>query len=300
MATTTPLFARARPPLLQLGLVLSGVAALMFAACAGPADASPLAMVQEASATTAVARTARISMAVDGGALKNVSFDGVMDFTAQRMRLTVDGSELGIPGATGKVDAVMDFRDKAVEFIRFPGLADEFGGKHWLKIDLAAGLKSLCPDVDLTGLLQAQSGDPTSGLRMLEGAKQVTKLGGEVVRGVNTKHYHVIVDVTRAVDRAPAGEREAMRKLVDMFTSTEQSADVWLDDQGRVRRYEQAIDFTALKLPPCLSSAQAGQADPFKGAKKIVFEMYDFGAATSIELPSAGDVVDSADVLADR
>jgi hypothetical protein len=296
MATNLQISARVRTYRQRFGPVLAGLAAIMLAACT-PAEASPLAMVQAASHTTVMAETARISMVINGGAMDDVSFDGVLDLAAERIQLTLDPSELGIPGATGPIDTVLDYRDKAVQYIRFPGLADEFGGKHWVMIDLGAALKSACPDLDLTGLLQAQSGDPTSGLSMLEGAEKVTKLGDDVVRGVTTTHYKVILDLAKAAEAAPPAERAAMRKLAGMYKSTEQSADVWIDDEGRVRRLEQEIDFDALELPPCLQSTQPEETNPFDGAMSFAFEMYDFGAAPSVELPRAGDVVDAAKAL---
>ena len=299
MATRRHAPARPRPNLRTIGLLLAGAAALLFAACGDPAGASPLAMVQHSSDATAAAKTARISMTMDGGQLNNVSFDGIFDFAADRMQMTLDAGELGIPGATGEVEVIADFGEAAFQYVRFPGLAEMLGGKSWMKMDLAAALKTVCPDVDLTALLQAQSGDPTSGLEMLEGAERVTHLGDAEVRGERTEHYQVVVNLKKAADNAPAAEREAMRMFADMYTSPEQTADVWLDEQGRVRRYAQSIDFASMKLPSCLSSASEQEANPFKGATKFTVEMYDFDAAPGVELPPESDVADMADVLAD-
>ncbi len=88
-------------------LVAAGSLTLLVGAC-GSDSATPLETVQAASVATAGSKTASIAMTITGGqgALKDVTFNGAYDFDRKLMSFTMDASKLGIPGATGNIEAV--------------------------------------------------------------------------------------------------------------------------------------------------------------------------------------------------
>ncbi|MFF5966731.1 hypothetical protein ACFY64_23965 [Streptomyces collinus] len=149
------------------------------------------------------------------------------------------------------------------------------GGKPWIKIDL--------------GKVSAQQGtgdqsmsDPAQSAAYAKAItdKDVTKKGTVTVNGVKTTHYRVSVDVAEL----PGGD--TLRKQVGPTLPM----DVWLDDEGRMRR--QQIDMT-VKAPEATqrSSADTSSA-PGKVTVRTVMDFTDFGTEVEADEPPAGQVTD--------
>ena len=275
-------------------LIAAAVVATVAGACGGDKP-TPLETVQAASAQTFESKTASIAMTVNGGsgALKNITMNGEYDFEHKLMAFEMDAAKLGLPGASGTVSAVMDFSDSVVQYMKLPGLEQETG-KSWMKIDVSQGIKALCPDLDFAALLQSQSGDPTSGLDTLKFAKSVKEIGTEKVRGEETTHYQVTVDVRDAAEHASAEARATMREFASWYINPVQTSEVWIDGEGRARKSEIVSDAANLKLPACMSASQA--QNPFQGKTTMSFELFDFGKKVDIKVPAGGDVLDLADL----
>jgi hypothetical protein len=251
--------------------------------------------VAGAATKTTEAHTAKVSMTMksDSGPFANgVTEEGGFDFGNRRGRFGFDMAQFGIPGAQGKVEAVFDFSAGLVMYIRMPQLAPELGGKEWMKIDASALGKA--SGVDFNSIIQNQSSDPTSGLQQLRGATEVTKVGSEVLRGATTTHYRLVVDLDKAVQQTPEAGRAAMQKLMELYTVKTLPAEVWIDGQGRARRYRTTIDTATLKLPAELQT----KANPFTGKLTMTMEYFDFGAAVDATPPPADQVTDMNDLLA--
>jgi hypothetical protein len=274
---------------------LAVVLAVVAGACGG-SKATPLETVRGASSATASAKSAAMSMTIKGasGALSNLSFSGGFDFDKHLAKVTIDGSKMGLPGG-GNIDAIMDFSDGAIEFMKIPGLAKELNGKHWVKLDLAATMAQACPGFDFGSLLKAQSGDPTSGLQVLTAADKVTVVGKEKVRGEQTTHYQVQVNLAKVVANAPEASRETMRKLAEFYVNPVLQQEVWIDGDGRARRVQQTVDSANMKLPDCMKAASA--QNPFTGTTTVTYEMYDFGKPVDVTIPVANDVADFQELM---
>ena len=275
-------------------LVLGASLALLGGAACGNRT-TPRETVQNASSETSSAKTAAIAMTISGGAgsLKNLTMNGAYDFDNRLLAFEMDASKLGIEGASGTIEAVMDFSDSVVQYMKFPGLKQEVG-KNWMKIDVAAAVASVCPDFDFAALLQSQSGDPTSGLQMLKVAKSVKELGEEKIRGEQTTHYRVTTDIRDVAAKAPEASRKTMQEMASWYVDPVQTSDVWIDGEGRARKSEVEVDSNNLKLPDCLAASQS--QNPFNGTTKVSYELFDFGKKVDIEVPAANDVVDLADL----
>lgn len=149
------------------------------------------------------------------------------------------------------------------------------GGKPWIKIDL--------------GKVAAQQG--TGGRSMSDPAqsaayakaitdKDVTEKGSATVNGVKTTHYRVSVDVAEL----PQGDtlREQVGPTLPM--------DVWLDDEGRMRR--QQIDMTVKAPETTQRSSSAASSAPEKVTVRTVMDFTDFGTEVEADAPPAGQVTD--------
>jgi hypothetical protein len=248
-------------------------------------------LVQSAASKTTTVSTARLSATIksaSGPLAKGLNYDGAFDFAMHRGRFQFDPSALGIPQAAGSVDALFDFSNGLIVYVKIPQIGEIVPGKSWIKFD-AGALAAKATGTDLSSIFAGQGSDPTSGLRLLAGAKQVTKAGSEVVRGTPTTHFHVIVDVNRAADAAQPQARDAMRKLADLYVNKTFPIDVWLDGQSRLRRLEQVVDPANLKLPGQLHPAPATS-----GPITIHVELFDFGSAVDTALPPADQIADSS------
>jgi hypothetical protein len=217
---------------------------------------------------------------------KNASFtaDGAFDFASRAGVLTVDMSSLGIPGAQGKVEirivgGVMYMNMSSLLGAAGPSAAQELGGKHWYKIDVS----SLAGGSKAGGLGSLGSSDPTSSLDALRGvSSDVKQVGSDSVRGVDTTHDAITIDMTKALDKVPAPQRALADKGLKMLGDGSFPADVWIDAQGRPR-----------KLVMHLAGAHVSSAT--FGA--LTMELYDYGTTVDVQAPSPDDTVDMMSLL---
>jgi hypothetical protein len=288
---------RAARPVIALAIVallVAGVASAFVRRNEGPT--TPLAMVQAAATSTAHAGTAHVvvtAKSASGPLANGITVDSAFDFDSRRATMNVDGSKFGAP-EIGTIEAVVDYANGLVMYMKFPPqLSSELGGKQWVKFDVGSLLKQSGLNVDLSALTQGQSADPTSGLAMLRGADTVVTVGTEAIRGTETTHYKLVVNLDKAIADAPESQRDALSKLASVYTIHTFPVDVWLDSDGRVRRLEQTIDPSSVHLPPGTPAAD----NPFTSPITTTFEMYDFGSPVDVKIPPADQTTDLSQLL---
>jgi hypothetical protein len=253
---------------------------------------SALAMVQASSTATEDAKTAHVSATVkaDSGPLANgLTVDGGFDFASRRARLDIDGAKFGAP-ELGKIQAIADYSSGVVIYMHVPpDFAQDLGGKEWAKLDFGALMRDQGVDVDIAGLFEGQSNDPTSGLRLLRGADNVVKVGPEQIRGIDTTHYRLDVSLDKAIaDASTPTERDALTKLANLYTVRTFPVEVWLDSDGRVRQFQESLDTATIRLPDALRT----QGNPLSGHVTITYDLYDFGSFVDINVPPPDQVTD--------
>lgn len=270
---------------MRLRLVAAAVMVLVvFAACGGGAG-NPLAAITLAAARTSDAGTARMTsdmtMTIQGQTIRSTG-EGELDLANELSHLTMTME--GVPGA-GVVETEM-YASGFTMYMR----SDSFGvsipgAKEWVEIDLqAAGEEA---GFDLGAFRQLGSNDPTASLDYLRGAKSVEEVGSEEIRGTRTTHYRATIEWDSVVDEVPEDTREAMRANVDLITEwtgeTEHVFDVWLDEEGRMRRMTMAFDY--------VTGPAAGSSID------MTMEMFDFGTDVAIELPDPSTVTPFEEVM---
>ncbi|MFD8225970.1 hypothetical protein ACFV16_17545 [Streptomyces massasporeus] len=149
------------------------------------------------------------------------------------------------------------------------------GGKPWIKIDLAKVAAQ-------QGTGGRSMNDPAQSAAYAKAItdKDVTEKGSATVSGVETTHYRVSVDVSEL----PQGDtlREQVGPTLPM--------DVWLDDEGRMRR--QQIDMT-VKAPEAKQRSSSGASSaPGEVTVRTVMDFTDFGTEVKADAPPAGQVTD--------
>jgi hypothetical protein len=150
--------------------------------------------------------------------------------------------------------------------------------KDWLKLDFAklARMKG-------TAMPKFENfASPNSGLAFLRATKgSAKKVGTETARGVKATHYSARVDLESAAAKAQGDTAKSLRRLGQQLVKQTIRADVWIDDQGLVRKeiYPQLIG--------------AGQP-----AVTFTNELYDWGPRVAISAPPASRVLDGTKAAA--
>jgi hypothetical protein len=287
---------------LALALVVAG------AGCGGGKDASSTSLpvledFQPVAAATARTDSARFEMELS---MQIPGFDQAFSFTASgasdeksgKGEFTMDlGSfaELmgGLAGSMGgKAPAgfgdpenwKLEMRlDGTVAYMHMPLLAGKLpGGKEWVRLDLekAASLQGL----DLAQLQGfAEGSDPRQMLDFLRAvSSEVTRVGTEDVRGVETTHYFAVVDFQKALaDLAKKSGQSSLLTQLGGFASSLQNVplDVWVDADNLVRRMNMDLSFAV--------PGQSGEAKV-----SMAMEIFDYGQPVTVDVPPASDTVD--------
>jgi hypothetical protein len=262
-------------------LALSVLVGLGAPACGG-SDKKPIAVLASATSKTVESKSSRVALTIKtagtGAGSGTITGDGAFDYVNRRGTLTMDTSAMDIPGFSGNIELVL-LGD--VFYMKLP--SGILGTKPWLKIDVATlGQQS---GVDLAGLRDLGSNDPSTNLQFLRGASDnVTKQGTEKVRGTETTRYHLTVDLEKAKTKVPENLRDDIDRIIRQIGHSTYPADVWVDGDELVRRLR--FDF-----------AGAGGAPAAGAAATVTQEFYDFGVAVTAEAPPADQVNDFAQLL---
>ncbi len=226
---------------------------------------------------TAAAGTARTELSIGGEVTPggSITGEGSVDFT--------DGSAviiLSVPGAgqveTRQVDGIVYTRVPEELAGRLPG------GFGWVRIDPreAAGQQ-------LGGALpQGQTGgDPTQVLAYLRALSgDVTEIGQEDVRGTPTTHYRATADLREAA-RANGADDAQIEQIVQTLGQDTLPIEVWIDEDGRVRRIRQDVPVPA---------GTAGGDQP--STTSLTQEFFDFGAQVDVQAPPEGETIDVSEL----
>ena len=252
-------------------LALCGVAtaALILSACGGSV-ATRSSRVADARARAVDAGTSRFEITYESSELPadvEVELAGEIDYVHGVGRLRF--------GYKDNVYEEIIFTGKRM-YVRMPSLAKYLGTtKEWTSYENDDDDDALNVVSFVGGPTQIR--DPSKVLEFLLGTSgEIRQVGTEEVRGVPTTHYRGAIDIEKVIDRAPAGERAALREELELlgedgFPKTI-PFDVWIDDDGLARRVR-------LELAP----GKTG------GAETI--EFYDFGVAVDVQPPDPSEVL---------
>jgi hypothetical protein len=255
--------------------------------------ATPAGLV-DAATHTAAAKTGHVEMSVDtvaNGQETHFGATGAFDADRHLFSTSLDLSSLfaatmhspsnnaanSALGSTANVIA-----SDNVVYLDFPLFARLVGVQtQWMSVPASTGASTF--DV----------ADPSAFLDFLHGAGgEVTDLGREQIRGVDTTHLHASVKLRDALNSATGAERDRLQRAIDQLGQSgsalldaEMPADVFIDDNGMVR--EIAFDFSV----PDTTGSTAAKAT-------LTVDLYDFGTAVAIDPPPADQVTDVTAKLA--
>jgi hypothetical protein len=223
------------------------------------------AAVRNVNQKTTEAKTARMVLRTQSSADgKSVAVDGegVIDLVGGNsvMNLSAEGEKM----EQRVVDQVLYQKLPPAQRSQVPGK------KPWVRIDLKKAAQQQGGN--------AQAANPADNTAYLKGIndKDVKKLGEEQVGGDDTTRYRVTVDVAKLANG------EQLKKQL----GPTMPMDIWLDDDGRLRR--QQVDMT-VSAP---KGTGADSSTPKKVKVRTVFELSDFGTQVDAKAPPAAETAD--------
>jgi hypothetical protein len=232
------------------------------------AEAQGAAQVVQASATrTQEAGSARVELTsetVVGD--QTISFTGTGAFDAAAKRGTF---QLDAPAAGGTIE------QRIVDDTIYLTLPQEPGVFYAMPLE------------DIAGTPLGGSTDPTAGFAALEAVSDdVREVGTETVRDVETTHYTGTFDVAAAIEQAQGTQKTVLQSTLGPLRLDAVPFDVYLDDEGRIRRFTQTIEVPA-------GPQTNGQAV----TSTSTVDVYDFGTQVEVEPPPDDQVKDGSQLL---
>jgi hypothetical protein len=263
----------------RLGILLVFVLALAAAACGGSeptAERAPQDTIALAASKTNEAGTYKADITAEmdiAGQSIDMSGTGEFDGAQQRGHMSY---AMNLNGQD--VDMEMVFAYPVIYMQLPPESGSLPDGKTWIKMDLEKlGQQA---GFDFAQIIQAGQSDPSQGLGFLRGATDVQAVGDEDVRDVPTTHYTAVVDLRSLGTKYPE-MKPSIDQLVDQSGISRVPVEVWIDDDGIVRRMKQTF---------------GGNSSGLQMNMTMTSDLYDFGTDVSIKEPSADDVVDFAEL----
>ncbi|MEU8454023.1 hypothetical protein [Streptomyces griseoaurantiacus] len=121
--------------------------------------------------------------------------------------------------------------------------------------------------------------DPYAAAEVLRGARTATYLGRTEVAGTPVRHYRGTADLALAAREASGVNRGPFTAAAKGFATAEVPFDVYLDEEGRVRKIRQRFSFVGgqAKKPVAVASTAL---------------LYDFGVGVDVRLPRGADIYD--------
>ncbi|MGW1269017.1 hypothetical protein [Streptomyces sp. NPDC002491] len=215
------------------------------------------------AAGTSKARTS-MEMAT-GGTLVTIRGQGVYDYRRQLGQLKVLLPQ--DPAGTVEHRPITELLAPGALFMknRGAGVPDD----KWVRVATAT--------LSDGNLVTGGATDPFAAAEVLRGTRTARYVGRTEVAGTAVRHYRGTADLTAAAEGASAGGRDALRAAARGFATARVPFDVYLDDEGRIRKIRHRFSFVNGQRKEAVAVASTTL-------------LYDFGAPVQVRLPAADDI----------
>jgi hypothetical protein len=239
---------------------------------------NPVAAAAEATSHSSGVRMT-MTVTVAGPAQMTMSGSGLLNGDTNRasMQLNATGGTAG--GIS--IDEVVDNGDLYISSPQLGGQLTALGvSKPWLliKAEVFGGLFQ----GGSNGVGAGMSANPAQQLDALKDASSsVTPLGRERIDGVDTTRYSAQIDIQKLTDELKSHVSGSFGDLIEksMEQMSNQNVDVWVDDQGLIRRETASSSMGAL------------------GSFSTTIDFTDYGTHPDIQVPPASEVYDVTPIL---
>jgi hypothetical protein len=249
---------------------------------AGPhtiAGLQPFVVARQAPDVTRAAGSARVeaNMRMDlSGTTGDIRSTGSYDFAAQIGEFDSTATGGGLPDATGHAIVARN-----ILYEQYPDR------QRWARTDFSK-------------LVNTPIGqqDPSQQLDLLRGVSDdAREVGTEQLRGTAVRHYAIKIDPVRLAAETtvvvPGSIVESAMKAAGPMP-----ADVYVDEDGRVRKLAVSIDVRGANIDTSALGDFANdpdlkaRLDSMHSSSDITIEYFDFGVPVSVQVPDPAQVVD--------
>lgn len=215
------------------------------------------------AAGTSKARTS-MEMAT-GGTRVTIRGSGVYDYRRRLGRLTVVLPQ--DPAGSSEHQPITELLAPGALFMKNRGAG--VPADKWVRVD-TAGMSD-------GNLVTGGATDPYAAAELLRGTRSATYLGRTEVAGAQVRHFRGTADLAEAARRASAAGKAPLLAAAKGFATAVVPFDVYLDDEGRVRKVRHRFSFVNGQRRNAVAVASTTL-------------LYDFGTAVDVRLPRSEDI----------
>ncbi|CAM5627490.1 Lipoprotein OS=Streptomyces alboniger OX=132473 GN=CP975_16535 PE=4 SV=1 [Streptomyces alboniger] len=201
----------------------------------------------------------------NGGTRVAIRGEGVYDYRRQLGRLKVLLPQ--DPAGTVEHRPITELLAPGALFMKNRGAG--VPADKWVRVDTAT--------LSDGNLVTGGATDPLTAAEVLRGTRTATYVGEMEVAGTAVRHYRGTADLRAAAREASAGSKGPLAAAAKGFASARVPFDVYLDEQGRIRKIRHRFSFVG------------GQPDDSVAVASTTL-LYDFGTPVKVRLPAAGDI----------
>ncbi|MBG0854237.1 hypothetical protein I2W78_20960 [Streptomyces spinoverrucosus] len=254
---------------------LTACVCLLASGCAGsgaaaedarPAD--PVRTLHRAADALVDAGTskARTSMEMaTGGTRVTIRGEGVYDYTRQRGRLKVLLPQ--DPAGQTEHRPITELLAPGALYMKNRGAG--VPADKWVRVDTTT--------LSDGNLVTGGATDPYAAAEVLRGTRTATYVGRTEIAGTEVNHYRGTADLAQAARTASPGGRASLAAAAKGFATAEVPFDVFLDDEGRIRKVRHRFSFVNGRQQATVAVASTTL-------------LYDFGAPVDVGLPPEKDI----------
>ncbi|MFE6173082.1 hypothetical protein [Streptomyces sp. NPDC056464] len=229
---------------------------------------SAVEMVRRSADVLVGARSSKATTSMEmatGGTRVTIRGEGVYDFRKQIGRLRVLLPQ--DPAGATEHRPIMELLAPGALFMKNRGAG--VPSDKWVRVDA----RSLSDGNLVTG----GATDPYVAAEVLRGARTVRLVGDEEIAGTPVRHYRGTADLGIAAREASKGNTDSLTAAAKGFATNQVPFDVFLDDEGRIRKVRHRFSFV-----------NGQQKDAIAVASTTL--LYDFGAPVDVRLPDRDDI----------
>ncbi|MET8078846.1 hypothetical protein [Streptomyces sp. NPDC005303] len=238
---------------------------------AGLADeraADPVGTLRRAADTLVEAGSSKASTSMEmatGGTRVTIRGEGVYDYRERLGRLKVLLPQ--DPSGTSEHRPITELLAPGALFMKNRGAG--VPADKWVRVDTAT--------LSDGNLVTGGATDPLAAAEVLRGTRTATYVGTTELAGTEVRHYRGTADLAVAAKGASNANRDVLAAAAKGFATAAVPFDVYLDDQGRIRKVRHRFSFAN------------GQRQGTVAVASTTL-LYDFGIATDVTLPAARDI----------
>ncbi|MFJ4619832.1 hypothetical protein [Streptomyces sp. NPDC088812] len=256
------------------GLV-AGVCAAGAAGCSGsgaaaedghPAD--PVETLRRAADTLVEAGSskARTSMEMaTGGTRVTIRGEGLYDYRERLGALEVVLPQ--DPAGTSEHRPITELLAPGALYMKNRGAG--VPADKWVRVETAT--------LSDGNLVTGGATDPYAAAEVLRGTRTATYVGTTRLAGTEVRHYRGTADLAAAAAHSSEGGRGPLGAAAKGFATAEVPFDVYLDEQGRIRKVRHRFSFV-----------NGGRKEAVAVASTTL--LYDFGTPVDVRLPAGRDI----------